>query len=110
VLTALRADPGLLDDEVWRLFRVPAAGAELDGGWTGWEEALVTLAAAGAIDRGRLIDACLDAFTSDFPPNHVGWYLRLHDQLAPSPGERAARSVRYLTLLSAPSKVLAMTA
>ena len=39
----------------------------------------------------RLIDECLDAFLRDFPPNHVGWYVRLHDRLAPSPDEAAER-------------------
>jgi hypothetical protein len=66
--------------------------------------ALFTLAAAGAIDRGRLLDACLDAFIGDFPPNHVGWYRKLHDELAPSRAERAARAGKYLALLSATSK------
>lgn len=103
-LTALRADPGLLDDEVWRLFSVPEAGAELDNGYTGWDEALTTLAAEGTIDRGRLLDACLDAFIKDFPPNHVGWYIRLHDQLAPTSDEKTARAGKYLALLSAGSK------
>jgi hypothetical protein len=104
VLAGLRADPGLLDDEVWRLFTVPEAGAELDGGYTGWEEALVTLAAAGTISRDRLLDACLDTFIRDFPPNHVGWYLKLYDQLAPSRDEKAARAGKYLALLSATNK------
>ena len=104
VLTLLRADPGLLDDEVWRLFSVPEAGAELDSGYTGWEDALVTLAAEGAISRDRLLDACLDTFIRDFPPNHVGWYLKLHNQLAPSRDEKAARAGKYVALLSATSK------
>jgi hypothetical protein len=104
VLTALRGDPGPLDDEVWRLFTVPEAGAELDDGYTGWEEALFTLAAEGAISRDRLLDACLDAFIRDFPPHHVRWYLKLHGQLAPSGDEKAARAGKYLALLSATSK------
>ena len=104
VLTLLRADRGLLDDEVWRLFSVPEAGAELDCGYTGWEDALVTLAAEGEISRDQLLDACLDTFIRDFPPNHVGWYLTLHDQLAPSRDEKAARAGKYAALLSATSK------
>jgi hypothetical protein len=104
VLTALRADPGLLDDEMWRLFSVPETGAELNHRDTGWEEALSTLATESAIDRDQLLDACLDVFIRDFPPNHVGWYLRLHGQLAPSRDEKTARAGRYLALLSATSK------
>jgi hypothetical protein len=104
VLTTLRADPGLLDDEIWRLFSVPEAGAELHGGHSLWDEALRTLAAAGTIDRDRLLDACLDTFIRDFPPNQVGWYLQLHDHLAPSRDEKTARPGKYLALLSATSK------
>jgi hypothetical protein len=104
VLRGIRADPGLLDDEVWRLFTVPEAGAELDGGYTGWDEALTTLAADGTISRDRLLGACLDAFIRDFPPNHVRWYRNLHDRLAPSLEEKAARAGKYIALLSATSK------
>lgn len=100
--TPLHADPGLLDDEVWRLFSVPEAGAALS--YSAWGEVLATLAAESAIPRGRLLDACLGAFVRDFPPNHVGWYLELHDRLAPSPGEKTARTGQYLALLSASSK------
>lgn len=104
MLTALRADPDLLDDEVWRLFSVPEAGAEFDDSPPDWQEALGMLAAEGTIDRDRLLDACLDAFIRDFPPNHVRWYLGLHGELAPSRGEKAARAGKYLSLLSATSK------
>lgn len=112
---ALAGDPGLLEHEVWRLFTDPGAGQEMESGlqvtsWDQlvvgdqWTDALVALAASGQLDRGRLIDECLDAFLRDFPPNHVGWYVRLHDRLAPSPDEAAARAPRYLALLAANSK------
>jgi Family of unknown function (DUF6493) len=111
----LLGDPGLLEHEIWRLFTDPGVGKEMAGrDWVTsrdqlvvgdqWTEALVSLAAGGHLDRGRLIDECLDAFLRDFPPNHVGWYASLHDRLAPSPDEAAARSPRYLSLLAANSK------
>ena len=104
-LDGLLADPGLLDDEIWRLFTVPGAATWL-GAWDDglWEDALATLAEQGRLDRGRLLDACLDAFTRDFPPNQVGWYVTFHDRMNPSLDEMAIRAGRYLALLAAGSK------
>lgn len=105
-------DPGLLEDEVWRLFTIPAAGKEME--WKTyygflplgeqWADALAQLAGQGQLDRGRLIDACLEAFLRDFPPNHVAWYTTLHDRLAPTAAEKAERAARYLALLAAQAK------
>ena len=100
-LDALLADPGLLEDEVWRLFTVPGAAAWLDDSWA---DALVTLSERGRLDRGRLLEACLDAFASDLPANRMGWYVTFHDRLNPSLEEMAARSGRYLRLLAAGAK------
>jgi hypothetical protein len=108
----LLADPGLLEHEVWRLFTDPGVGHAMERGilWgqlpvgDQWTDALVQLAAAGELDRDRLLDECLDAFVRDFPPNHMGWYAGLIEKLAPSAAELAVRSGRYLALLSAISK------
>jgi Family of unknown function (DUF6493) len=96
-LDCLLADPGLLDDEVWRLFEVPGAARELAKCDGTWEEALVTLSGRGLLDRGRLLDACLDAFFRDFA--EVGWYATFHDRMAPTLDEVAARAAKYLALL-----------
>jgi Family of unknown function (DUF6493) len=115
---ALLADPGLLEDEIWRLFTVPEAAAELDradsrsGWWDGakrarpqtWSEGLAQLCAAGHLDRGRVIDACLAAFARDFNPNRVGWYAAALREIRPSDAEIAARAETYLGLLAATSK------
>jgi len=98
-LDGLLADPGLLDDEVWRLFEVPGAARELAQCNGTWEEALATLSERGLLDRGRLLDACLDAFFKDFAPSQVGWYATFHDRLAPALEEVAARTGKYLALL-----------
>jgi hypothetical protein len=107
----LRSDPGLFDDELWRLFTVADVAWAIDQmAWPRygpraakepgmWTEALATLAAEGDIDRGRLLDACLDAFTQGFAPNSVRWYEELHDRLAPSLTEMADRRDKYLVLL-----------
>ena len=114
----LLADPGLLEDEVWRLFTVPEASTALEKAdrWLAmpddsgaprtatWSGALAQLAADGHLDRGRLLDACLGAFTRDFNPNRVTWYARLLEQLAPIEDEIAAREATYRGLLAARSK------
>jgi hypothetical protein len=102
-LDGLLADPGLLDDEVWRLFEVPGAARELAKCKGTWEEALATLSERGLLHRGRLLDACLDAFFKDFAPSQVGWYATFHDRLAPTLDEMAARTGRYLALLATSS-------
>lgn len=114
----LVADPGLLEDEVWRLFTVPDAGMALEkedrsiampddtdtASTATWSRALAQLAADGHLDRGRLLDACLGAFTRDFNPNRVTWYATLLELLAPSDAEIAAREATFRGLLAARSK------
>jgi uncharacterized protein DUF6493 len=99
-LDALLADPGLLDDEVWRLFEVPGAARELAKCDGTWEEALATLSERGLLDRSRLLDACLDAFFKDFGSSQVGWYATFHSRMAPTLDEVAARTDKYLALLA----------
>lgn len=115
---ALLADPGLLEEEVWRLFTVPDAGLVLeqadrradwmlDRNWVPeqtWSEGLAQLSAQGHLDRGRLIDACLDAFCRDFSSHRVSWYAVTLQQLSPSTAEIAERQAKYLSLLAAGSK------
>jgi hypothetical protein len=116
---ALLADPALLEDEFWRLFTVPDAASVLDVEdgrirWfhetrhtprQTWPEGIVLLCDQGHLDRGRVIDACLDAFTRDFNPNRVGWYAAMLNELELSDAEIADRAGKYLGLLAATSKV-----
>jgi hypothetical protein len=115
----LLSDPGLLDDEVWRLFTVPDAGQTLEqadrtAAWMQdidhaprqtWSESLAHLCALGMLDRDRLLDECLGAFSRDFSPHRVAWYARLLRQLDVSVAEIADRTATYLGLLAASSKV-----
>ncbi|MDR2984920.1 MAG: DUF6493 family protein [Nocardiopsaceae bacterium] len=98
---ALLADKGLLDDEVWRLFTVPDAAWRLSSEWA---DALALLAAEGQLDRDRLIDAALDAFTRDFAPSRVSWYAVVHDALKPTIDEMSAGVDKYLRLLQVEAK------
>jgi hypothetical protein len=113
----LLADPELLADDVWLLFEFDA-GRELanahtygpgDGGGVGkiagnrWLYAFTRLAEEGRLDRVRLLDASLAALQRDFRASTVGWYAKLHEALAPTPAERAARLETYLALLASPA-------
>ena len=110
------SDPGLLDDEVWRLFPVPDAGKTLDladrtAHWTQdiddaprqtWARAW-RICAAGKLDRDRLLDACLGV-----QPRLHAEPRRLVRQAAGRAGasvdEIAAREPNYLGLLGAPQR------
>jgi hypothetical protein len=111
---ALLADPDLLADEIWRLFTVPDVGRVLEqadrwrldaGGRQTWAQALALLSAAGHVDRDRLIDACVDAFSADFHPSRVAWYGAMLTELGPTIDELADRAERYVGLLATTSKV-----
>jgi hypothetical protein len=110
----LLAEPDLLADEIWRLFTVPDAGQVLeqadhryehDTVRQTWAQALALVSAKGQVDRGRLIDACLDAFSADFHPNRVAWYGTMLAELDPTMDELADRAQRYVGLLATTSKV-----
>jgi hypothetical protein len=105
-LRELLADPGLLEDEFWRLFTTPGVTRGLEPGSArrpGWEDALAALAGQGRLDRGRLLDACLDALGRDLAAD---WYLALHDRLDPSLDEMAVRADRYAALLTVSAKAV----
>lgn len=109
VLDALRADPGLLEHEVWRLFEVEGAGEtslaahdKYTPEASGWSRALVTLSGEGRISRARLLDASLAALARDFAAFRAGWFAQFNELLAPTPGERSEREAAYVALLASP--------
>lgn len=116
----LIADPGLLEREVWQLFEVDAGGPlanantwqerepgqPFEGYTTGenrWLYAFKRLADEGRLDRGRLLDASLEALVRDFRASTVGWYAKLHEALQPTEAERLDRIDRYLALVTSPA-------
>ena len=107
VRAELEADPDLLEWEVWQLFEVEGGEvslATIDGGNRhSWSSGLVELAAAGRLDRDRLLDASLEALARDFSAHQAGWFSRFHEALAPTAEERAARAEAYLGLVSSPA-------
>ncbi|MFP5334003.1 MAG: DUF6493 family protein [Actinomycetes bacterium] len=117
VLAELRGDPGLRD-LVPALLEVPDVGSTLavadvesvqDGGrWTTrarapertWCGAVVALTAEGLLDRSEVLDLCLGALLRGGKREHVGWFVGLHDALAPTDDEVAARLRTYTGLLA----------
>jgi hypothetical protein len=94
-----------LHPEVWRLFEVEGDGEHSLAAYDkyvrdghGWDAGIAAL----PLDRGRLLDATLDALARDFAPFRAGWFSRFHERLAPTPAERAARVDRYVRLLPSP--------
>lgn len=102
----LRADPALLEDEVWRLFEHEgsrelslAAHDKYTHGDGTWSRALLTLMAEGTLPRARLLDASLAALERDFAQFRAGWFSRFHTALEPTVAERTERVGVYLRLL-----------
>ena len=108
--THLLADPGLLDDELWRIFEVEGGGeislAAVDkyvpGDDAGWTATLKRLADEGHVPRDRLLDESLATLARDFSSFRAGWFSRFHEALEPTVDERAARADSYTRLLSSP--------
>ena len=103
----LLSDPGLFDQEIWRLFEV-AGGVGFSLATHDsrvppsrrWDQALRALSEEGRLSRRRLLDASLDALARDFDPYHARWFSGFHDLLAPENEERIERTEKYLGLLS----------
>ncbi|OZB88578.1 MAG: hypothetical protein B7X41_07390 [Microbacterium sp. 14-71-5] len=119
VLRALRDDPELLDHMVWTMLSTESCGRSLQQHdhhhdsppeyrpdpsprpWATWRHALVTLSAEGAVDRDRLLDVTLGALTADRAAPALPWFVSLHQALAPTADELAARRDVYLRLPAA---------
>jgi hypothetical protein len=104
----LLADPGLLDDEIWRLFETDTN--IFDDGWTrrhpqcpadyeSWSDALIRLAGEGRVDRRRLLDASLAGLWTSSNNSVLAGYHKLHSRLAPGGDELDAREASYRELL-----------
>lgn len=100
----LRADPGLLEHEVWQLFVNDGIGdcslANEDRWGAGnWAGAFVELARDGDLDRQRLLDASLSALHRDLNRSRARWFTRLFDALEPDAEELRVRADVLLGLL-----------
>lgn len=114
----LRSDPGLVRDHVLTMLSTEGVGRLLTShdafvedrssrdprrdafAERTWRVALVTLAREGALERDRLLDVALAAPLRDWAAADLGWFVRLHDALAPSLDEVAERQSTYVRLLT----------
>lgn len=101
----LDLDRALLEREVWRLFEVEGtqeSSLSSTAKYTGatWDSALADLAAAGRLDRGRLLDATLSALARDWGAYRLSWYTAFWKRLAPTPDERVGRAPALVRLLT----------
>lgn len=115
-LDFLRANPELLQDEVFGLFRtvpktykilfadsvVQDTGESYDS--TRWDApfswTLGRLCKEGLIDRSRLLSASLEALQIGRHPLDCTWFYKFHEFLEPTPAERAALQQVYCDLLT----------
>lgn len=109
VLDALRDDPELLDDLVWRIFEAegfeedrPGRKTPYGGEESTWAYALREMSRTGELDRARLLEASLEALKLDFREVQAGWYRDFHEYLEPTADERAVLADRYLDLAIGP--------
>ena len=103
----LQQDPGLLDDELWRVFEHEGSGELSLAAYdkyvhesNTWFAAFLAMAADGTVDRVRVLQSTLDALQRDFAPFRAGWYSRLHEALKPTGPERVELCDRYLDLMT----------
>ena len=95
----LLEDPGLLQDEIWRIFVTEPRTGRIQLPET-WGYTLLELAREGAIPRTRLLDATLDGLERDFHETRARSFATIHERLVPTIEEQSDRSARYLALLA----------
>lgn len=103
----LRADPGLLDHEIWRIFEVPGRPSLQLGhlrrdGRDWWIDTFVDLVTRGDIDRDRVLAAAIDALARDISQLQSKWFIALWHALEPTPDERLHFQPQLLHLLTHP--------
>ncbi len=111
LVDVLRRDPGLFENEIWRIFEIDPPGQLLfqsdeavwtkdQPNWMSWGEALVELAASGEIDRGRLLASALGTLRRGLQIKDFPFYVRLLERLEPAPQELEGQADALLDLVS----------
>ena len=114
-LRELRKDPGLLKDEIWRLFEYEGEGdntlANVDR-WekSNWSGALVTLSKEGKLPRAKLLDSAIDALELGFNHYRARWFFEFFDRMVPTDRELKQRATRILDLIGSPTPNVAQWA
>lgn len=105
---ALKDDPDLLKDEVWRLFELEGeaentlANADRFEN-TNWLGTLVKYCRDGKLSRPRLLDCSLSALELGFNHYRSKWFMDFFDQLKPDKKELKKHSDTILNLTSSPT-------
>ncbi|GIE87692.1 DUF6493 family protein [Actinoplanes regularis] len=103
-LTAGLRDSPWLDVALPAVFELDGMGSELPE--PGFAEAVVQLIAEGRLDRATILDATIDRQLRGDRPAFLRPFTQLHDRLAPTVDEVAARASDYARLIgSAPSPI-----
>ena len=103
-LQALRNDPSLLKDEVWKLFEYEGDGentlANIDR-WekTSWSGALATLSKEGKLSRPKLLASALGALELGFNHYRAKWFYSFFDLLEPTDRELKKHADTILNLV-----------
>ncbi|WP_433175030.1 DUF6493 family protein [Actinoallomurus sp. CA-150999] len=102
-------------DPRWAAVVLRAFEVEQVGGWfgqsgdNGWPAALAALTAEGLVGRDALLDACLGALQRGGRAGALRGFLAVHEAIAPTLDELAARARDYAALLpDGPSTVAGM--
>lgn len=107
----LRREPEFLEYEVWRIFEFENHALTSDWfrnyndappNYETWPEAIVRLANDGDVDRKRMLDLTLSSMQQEMKQNQLSAYGKLHEALAPTADEMAARHEAYFDLLVSP--------
>ncbi|WP_142259220.1 DUF6493 family protein [Thermopolyspora flexuosa] len=103
LLSGVGMDDPLIDRMVPRLFEAEGVGRALrDDVLTRiWADTIHYLAFSGRLSRDWLLDACLRRFLRGGSAQDLGFFLRVHETIDPTPQEIAARRRDYLRLLPA---------
>lgn len=115
VLRELKADPGLLKEDIWKLFEYEGDGdntlANVDR-WekTNWSGSLAQLCREGKLSRPRLLDGALSALELGFNHYRARWFFQFFDRLEPTDSELKKRANRILDLMSNPAPNVAQWA
>ncbi|RFU41806.1 hypothetical protein DZF91_09875 [Actinomadura logoneensis] len=95
-------------DLPWALARDPFAATlvprlfEVDGaGGADWVEPVAAFVASGRLDRADALDRCVRRLLRGGRAQDLRWFCALHDELAPTPEESAARLRDFVRMLPA---------
>lgn len=118
LMDQIDADPELIGDHLLRMLSTEGAGRLLalhdryqestyqhmphhtPLATATWRVTLLALSQDGRLDRGELLDTVIAAPLRDWAVADLGWYVGMHDALAPTVDEIAERQGTYARLLT----------